>query len=84
MAVYCHEEVFLSLQPMIPSKRFDIFPLTGGGMLIRSYRLENKERYYDIVLKRSTFTFYNKSVVTYYHVILFSTVHNCVSHYVCI
>ena len=25
----CHEEV-LSLQPMIPPKRFDIFPLTGG------------------------------------------------------
>ena len=25
----CHEEV-LSLQPMIPCKRFDISPLTGG------------------------------------------------------
>ena len=25
----CHEEV-LSLQPMIPPKGFDIFPLTGG------------------------------------------------------
>ena len=25
----CHEEV-LSLQPIIPPKRFDIFPLTGG------------------------------------------------------
>ena len=25
----CHEEV-LYLQPMIPPKRFDIFPLTGG------------------------------------------------------
>ena len=25
----CHEEV-LSLQSMIPPKRFDIFPLTGG------------------------------------------------------
>ena len=25
----CHEEV-LSLQSMIPCKRFDIFPLTGG------------------------------------------------------
>ena len=25
----CREEV-LSLQPMIPSKRFDVFPLTGG------------------------------------------------------
>ena len=25
----CHEEV-LSLQPMIPPKRFDVFPLTGG------------------------------------------------------
>ena len=27
----CHEEVFLCLQPLIPTKRFDIFPpLTGG------------------------------------------------------
>ena len=27
----CHEEVFVFLQPMIPPKRFDIFPpLTGG------------------------------------------------------
>ena len=25
----CHEEV-LFLQPMIPPKRFDFFPLTGG------------------------------------------------------
>ena len=25
----CHEEI-LYLQPMIPPKRFDIFPLTGG------------------------------------------------------
>ena len=25
----CHEEV-VSMQPMIPHKRFDTFPLTGG------------------------------------------------------
>ena len=29
----CHEEV-LSLQPMIPPKRFDIFPLTGDAQKV--------------------------------------------------
>ena len=34
----CHEEFFLSLQPMIPPKRFDIFP-PDWGMLRRSRRV---------------------------------------------
>ena len=53
---------------------------------VSGYRLENKEGYNIILVKRSTFfTFYNKSVVTCYHVILSSTkylVHVCISHYV--
>ena len=36
--VECHEDV-LSLQPMIPSKRFDIFP-PDWGMLRRSRRVQ--------------------------------------------
>ena len=32
----CHEEFFLSLQPMIPPKCFDIFPPNDWGMLRRS------------------------------------------------
>ena len=36
--VKCHEEV-LYLQPMIPPKRFDIFP-PDWGMLIRSRRVQ--------------------------------------------
>ena len=39
---------------------------------VSAYSLQDKE-HYNFVLKRSTFTFYNKSVVTCYHVILFST-----------
>ena len=36
----CHEELFLSLQPMIPPyKRFDIFP-PDWGMLRRSRRVQ--------------------------------------------
>ena len=35
----CHEEFFLSLQPMIPPKRFDIFP-PDWGMLRRSRRIQ--------------------------------------------
>ena len=34
----CHEEFFLSLQPMIPPKRSDIFPF-DWGVLRRSRRV---------------------------------------------
>ena len=35
----CHEEVLYYLQPMIPPKRFDIFP-PDWGMLRRSRRVQ--------------------------------------------
>ena len=41
---------------------------------VRAYSLEDKERYnFVLLVKRSTFTFYNKSVMTCHRVILFST-----------
>ena len=52
---------------------------------IRAYSLEHKERYniVTVLVKISTFTFYNRSVGTFYRVILFRTcMYVYISHYV--
>ena len=55
----CHEEV-LSLQPMIPPKRFDIFLLTGGcseGLDAFRFSLDNN---------RESFEKLKKSITSYF------------------
>ena len=38
---------------------------------VRAYSLDNKERYNIVLVKRSAFRLYNKSLVTCYHVMSF-------------